>query len=151
MKGQTSLEFIFIILLIIVYLVTATMPLITSAKNVIIETTNIAQANNETQKIINAINEVSLGGTGTKKTITLHVPEQTTITCTETPSEIKFETTINQKPYPTKCTPAINNAICTKIFPSNTQLNCKKQNITGPAKTTATIEKTQIGTSFNAS
>jgi uncharacterized protein (UPF0333 family) len=150
MKGQTALEFMFIVLIAIVYLATVTMPLVSDAKSSLTEVTNITEANNEAQKIVNTINEVALGGTGTRKTISLFVPEKTIIYCRN--QTISFETTITQKPFPSQCTAMGNYATCTKTFTiTSPTLNCIRTNISGPVKATATIEKSPGQVNFNAS
>ena len=74
-KGQTSIEFMIIILIVIVYLVTVTRPLVEIAYISIEDIKSLTQTNNETQKILQTINRVNNFSAGTQETIQLVIPK----------------------------------------------------------------------------
>jgi hypothetical protein len=136
-KGQASLEFLFLVLIVIVYLTTTIMPLTKDASSAVSDVDSLAKANNETQKIINSINRVAAYGEGTRETLNILIPQNTTLFCADT--NISFKTTLLANPYPSQCP----SGICNKYFPTpqNTTLDCKLQTIIGPTKAQIIIEK----------
>ena len=68
-RGQTVLEFLLIILIIIIYLTTVIVPMANNAQGAINDTEKVARANNETQKLSNAIEKITLLGEGSRQTI----------------------------------------------------------------------------------
>ncbi|MFA6268793.1 MAG: class III signal peptide-containing protein [archaeon] len=142
-KGQVALEFIFLLLIVIVYLTTVTMPLGKETTALVNDVESVTKANNEVQKLTNAINEVSLLGVGSRKTVTVFAPQDTNIYCNA--ASISFETKLNQQPYPKQC-PSGN---CRKDFAiKNAILDCKLNLIKGPVKTNIIIEKTLTNITF---
>jgi uncharacterized protein (UPF0333 family) len=135
-KGQAVIEFILLILIIVVYLVSVTMPMVESTQGVIQDTKNITSANNESQKIINSINEINLFGNESKQTLILFIPNNTTIDCNNTKG-ITFKTQFTQAPFPADC----NNGLCTKTFSTSAPLNCILKEIKGPQKISVLIQK----------
>jgi len=136
-KGQAIIEFVFLILIIVVYLVSVTMPMVKDTQNIIQDTENVTRANNECQKITNSIKEINLFGEGSKQNLILFVPNNTNINCDNT-NGISFETQLTQTPFPREC----ENGICTKNFATSTLLDCNVKQIRGPQKITVTIQKT---------
>ena len=94
-KGQVAIEFIFILLIIIVYIFTVTKPLIDGAGDIVNDIERISRINNETEKISKLINNTQLLGIGTKNTINIFVPDQSTINCYDDTNKIGFSTKIN--------------------------------------------------------
>ena len=139
MKGQAALEFIFIILIVIVYLTTVTMPLVKDAQNILADVESIGRGNNEAQKIANSINEVWTMGDGSRQTLNIFLPANTTLRCAD--NNISFEATLLQRPFPSQCP----QGVCQKYFPSPTgaSLNCITELIEGPQKTNLRIEKAE--------
>ncbi len=80
-RGQAAIEFIFIILIVVVYLFSVTKPLIESTQSTITDIQNITLANNETQKIVNSVNKISLLGNSSKETLQLFIPENSFVGC----------------------------------------------------------------------
>jgi len=80
-KGQVAIEFIFILLVIIIYIFTVTKPIIQSGEGAVSDIDSIASMKRETQKITNAINRIYLLGDNSKETITLFIPQENSIFC----------------------------------------------------------------------
>ena len=137
-KGQVAIEFMFIILIVIVYISTVTIPLVKESKEAVTDVDSIARANNETQKIVNVINDVYLMGDGSRQTIKVYVPANTVIYCED--RNISFKTTLTLKPYPLQC----ESGVCTKVFilPKNVTMQCDREEFPSLAKITTVIEKT---------
>ncbi len=142
-KGQAVIEFIFLILIIVVYLVAVTIPLVKDTQNIIQDTENVTRANNECQKLSNSIKEINLFGEGSRQTLNLFVPNNTTIDCNNF-GKISFSTQLLQNPFPSQCA----SGICTKTFLTNSTLNCVTKQINGPQKISITIQKTNSGIDF---
>lgn len=128
-KGQTSIEFMIIILIVIVYLITVTRPIISSAQTSIEDIKNLTQTNNETLKILQTINRVSNFSLGTQETINLVIPKNSEIVCYDD-GNIGFIVKINQEgtnPQTNKCP----NNICDKNYYTNQKLDCIIQKLSG--------------------
>ena len=136
-RGQAALEFIFLILIVVIYLTTVVMPLTKDSKNAITDIDTIAKANNETQKIMNTIQRVSTFGVGTKETLTVFIPINTTIYCHD--KNISFVSTLTTKPYPAQCP----SGTCSKTFliPANKTMDCLGVTFTGPNTEQIVIKK----------
>lgn len=139
-RGQTVLEFLFLLLVIIVYLTTAVIPMAKNGQELVSDTENIAKANNEAQKLSLAIGQVSMLGENSRQTIDLFIPRNTTISCNTASNSINFIAQVKAKPFPAQC-PA---GECTKFFnaPNGVSLNCLMLPTAGPQKATIKIEKT---------
>ncbi len=93
-RGQVAIEFIFIILIVIVYLFGVTMPLLQNTRGIIEDIDNVTKANYATAQIANTGNRISLMGTGSKETITVFVPKNSIIGCDT--NNVYFNSTINR-------------------------------------------------------
>lgn len=124
-RGQVAIEFIFILLIIVVYIFTVTMPLIQSTESAIIDIEKIGKIKNEADKLNQTINKINLFGDGSKETINVFIPAQTQINCDETNNRISFTAQINR----TQINPTIancNNDICNYEYDQfqNLTLDC---------------------------
>lgn len=131
-KGQTSIEFLIIVLIIVVYLFTVTKPIIESSQGTIEDIKNLNQTKEETQKLIDSINKINNYSTNSKETIILITPKYSTIYCNND-GNIGFKTEINKKyinPQIRNC----ENNICDKNYSLNTALDCQIKEIIGLQK-----------------
>ena len=144
-RGQTVLEFLFLLLIIIIYLTTLIIPMSKDAQSAINDTEKLARANNETQKIANAIEKVSLLGNASRATIDVFVPEDTNISCSA--GQLSFNVQLTLKPFPAQCD---NTGKCTKNFAlqNNSTLNC---GITLPAYTKTSVKVEKSGSTVTVS
>ena len=115
-KGQAAIEFIFIILIIMVYIFTTSKPFIVNAQGAIEDIQNITKINYEAQKITDTITQVSLLGVGSKNTITIIVPSRTTLDCNSLDNTISFKTNINVTGQNPKVGVCGTDNICEKKF-----------------------------------
>jgi len=136
-RGQAALEFMFIILIVIIYLSTVVIPLTQDSKSAITDIDALSKANNESQKIINAIERVSTFGEGSKETLTVYLPANTTFTCSD--NNLSFQTILTAKPYPAQC--ILGSCTKTYLVPQSQTLDCKLETLIGPVKTKIVIEK----------
>ncbi|HNV01005.1 MAG TPA: hypothetical protein PKK60_01100 [archaeon] len=127
-KGQTSIEFLIIIVLIITYIVSVTYPMIKSAQSSVTDIRNLTQTDNECMKIMQGINRLNNFSNGSKETIILRIPENGKIYCYND-GNIGFSVKINEnKNNPeTKNCP---NDICDKNYFVNPDLKCLKNELT---------------------
>ena len=95
-KGQVALEFIFIILLIVVYIFSVTKPLIESSQGIIEDIDTITRSNNEATKLFNSVKRVSMLAEGSKETIQLFIPLNGEVGCYND-NTIGFRAKINQR------------------------------------------------------
>lgn len=112
-RGQVALEFIFILLIIIVYLFTVSKPLIDGASDVVNDIERVSRINNETTKISKTINNISIMGVGTKNTVNVFIPLESKLFCFDNSSKIGFSAKINLA----KTNPNLN--ICPNNFCDN--------------------------------
>ena len=95
-KGQAAIEFIFIVLLIVVYIFTVTKPLVDSTQGVIEDIDTVTRSNNEAQKIVNSVKRISMLGVGSKETINLFIPINGKVGCYKD-GNVGFVAKINQR------------------------------------------------------
>jgi uncharacterized protein (UPF0333 family) len=119
-KGQISIEFIMLILIIVIYLLTITRPLVNDSKSVIEDVHLIVRTESESKRIINSIIEVAMLGEGSKKTLELQIPQNAKIFC-NTDNSISFDLNL-QKPLDEQISECDNNTCCL-------EKNCKKKTI----------------------
>lgn len=84
MKGQTTIEFLLVTLIALVYLQAVVQPGILQSTGSLEDVQRITQAKIEAQKIANAIEEISLINGSAKKEVMLLVPKKTEIGLTDT-------------------------------------------------------------------
>jgi len=148
-KGQASIEFMFLILISIVYITTVVVPMAKNAQGLVYDTENISRTNSEAQKIVNAITNISMQSAGSRETVTVFIPADSNITCSS--SKISFATTLSIKEratIPSQCDPIT--FTCSKEFmlPSSAQIDCKIPGINGPVATKIIIEKQAAKVAF---
>lgn len=97
-RGQVSIEFILILLLMLLYISTLILPNIELAQSASEEIIGLSQTRVATEKITDTANQVALSSTYAKQTIKAFVPKNAVINCQEktdndgaTYAEITFE------------------------------------------------------------
>ena len=147
-RGQAAIEFIFIVLLIVVYLFSVTKPLVESSQGIIEDIDTVSRANNEAKKIVNSVKRVSMLGVGSKETVQLFIPKDGRVGCYND-GNIGFIAkinlrTLNGTPINTPTSLCPNNS-CDKNFDTpNVEIVC---NFNAPLKGTQrfSIIKTRSG------
>jgi len=94
-KGQVILEFIFIILIVVIYVFTVTKPFIDNSQNTITDIDALTRTNNETNKLVDSINKIYLLGNGSRETLELFVPINGQIICNSADNNIGFIVALN--------------------------------------------------------
>jgi uncharacterized protein (UPF0333 family) len=94
-RGQVILEFIFIILIVVIYIFTVTKPFMANSQETIFDIEALTRTNAETQKITNSINKLSLLGIGSKETLEIFLPAQSKILCNTSNNTFGFIVEIN--------------------------------------------------------
>jgi hypothetical protein len=127
-RGQAAIEFIFIILIVIIYVFTTSKPFIENAQGTIEDIQNITQINQETKRLNDAITKISLLGINSQNTLTLIIPKNAELFCLN--DKLRFETKINQTGNNPK-TGTCQNNVCDKNFEirNDITLNCDIQSI----------------------
>jgi hypothetical protein len=93
-KGQATIEFIFIILIVTIYIFGVTKPILENTQGTIEDIENISKANYAVQQVIDTTNKISFLGDGSKETITIFVPRNARIECND--NNIVLEIEINK-------------------------------------------------------
>ncbi|MFH1391364.1 MAG: hypothetical protein ABIH20_03580 [Candidatus Diapherotrites archaeon] len=81
MKGQASVEFLFTILIAIMFIVALVQPSAELASNSTKDVANLSKLKVSAEKLADTIQFVALSGEGTKQTINIVVPAEATINC----------------------------------------------------------------------
>jgi uncharacterized protein (UPF0333 family) len=136
-RGQVALEFIFILLIIIIYIFTVTKPIVENATGISEDIDSVSRANNEAQKLLNSVTRVSMMASGSKETLNMIVPKKSVVMC-HIDGVIGFSTKLNVKPYPPQCA----TGACDKNFgmPAGLKVNCPMVTISGQGKVTVRKE-----------
>jgi len=90
-KGQTSVEFLFLFLIMLMYIQTVVHPAVDDSSASIIAINRTGQAKLAAMKLSNAVNEVSALSGESSKTLWLFFDEDTNFWCDQANNEIKFE------------------------------------------------------------
>ncbi len=93
-SGQTSVEFLFIFMIMLFYLQIVIQPNVQDASESIIAVNRIGQAKMNAMKLANAVNEVTALGGESSKSIWLFLGDGTSVWCDEADKEIKYKATV---------------------------------------------------------
>ena len=85
MKGQAAVEFLLIILIGVLYITTIIIPNVENAEDRIIDVSNFAKLTVSAEKLSKSIQYISLAGDGSKQTIQMIVPSDSTFDCANLP------------------------------------------------------------------
>jgi len=94
-KGQTSIEFMLLIVISLLYIQTVISPNVNESLLSVSDTARVGQARLATEKLTNAINYVAASNSESKTTVNLFIPDRTIITCDESNKRISYQTTID--------------------------------------------------------
>lgn len=89
-KGQSSIEFMLLIVLILLYIQTIVQPVIAEGTRSLNDVMRVGQARFAAERIANAINYVNAAGEANKETIETFIPGRTRIYCNEADKLIRF-------------------------------------------------------------
>ena len=109
-KGQISIEFLLIMLIMLLYLQTIIRPGIDSAEMAASDVQRVDQTNLMAEKLASSINEIAAASGDTKKTIQLFLPENVFISCDVTNKTIDYNVGLEHPEETTACP----GNICTK-------------------------------------
>ncbi len=94
-KGQTSIEFMLLIVITLLYIQTVISPNINEALTSVSDTTRVGEARLATEKLANAINYVAASNSESKTTVNLFIPDRTVILCDEGDNIIGYQITVD--------------------------------------------------------
>ncbi len=103
-KGQISIEFILIILIVLVYITSVIQPTVKIATETTWDITRLSETKFAAQKLAAAINQLEASGGDGKKTISLFVPKGAVVECTGIAS-IDFTASLGSLSVPPVCDP----------------------------------------------
>ena len=102
-KGQVSIEFILIILILLIYIHSVILPTLNISTDTLQDVTRLSQTKFAAQKLGLAINQLEANKGDGKKTISLFVPEGASITCDGIGNEIDFTVEMSDLGTPPGC------------------------------------------------
>ncbi len=79
-KGQASAEYLLLLVVILIIMAAVTIPLVGSSVNSTMATSMTSDGVNAVQSIANAVNLVYANGPGARRTISIYIPQGTTLT-----------------------------------------------------------------------
>ena len=90
MKGQISIEFIIILVIMLIYIQTMIQPMMDASINSTQEVNALGQTRSATEKLVNAVDFVALSASSTKQQIHFYLPANVTLSCNDTGNEFSF-------------------------------------------------------------
>ena len=122
-KGQASVEFIFTLLIAVMFIVALVQPSAELAANSTKDVSNLSKLKVSAEKLADTIQFVALSGEGTKQAINLIVPEGAAISCLGTNLITQYALLSNngENDVPEASCPS---GICTNILNVGTGFNC---------------------------
>lgn len=103
LKGQVSIEFVLIIVLMLMFIQTVIEPSVSGASNALEDIRQAGEIKAASQKLADSVDELALAPDGAVKTIFLFVPKSSTITCDAANKQIKYDTNLSSEA--TACQP----------------------------------------------
>lgn len=94
-KGQVTIEFLFIFMIALIYIFSVVQPSITIAEAALRDVTATSQARLAAESLANAANQLMVSEGEAKKTISILVPEKTTIKCSPATPAIEFQVALS--------------------------------------------------------
>lgn len=156
LKGQVSIEFILIIVLMMMLIQTIIEPSINLASNALADIKRVGEAKAASQKLVNALDELALSGDGAVKTIFLFVPENSVVKCDEDNKRVVFdanlssEATACQPPAETIQPPDNDAKNCRYALQTIAIINCITADFNGLAKgRTFEVRLSKVGVTVN--
>ncbi|MFH1234809.1 MAG: hypothetical protein V1493_04330 [Candidatus Diapherotrites archaeon] len=108
-KGQTSIEFLFLFLIMLYYLTTVIQPAVDAASFKIVAVNRTGQAKLAAMKLANAINEIGSLSGDSRKTIWLFAEDCTEIKCNSATNTIDYNARFGMQSNSMDCTAGISN------------------------------------------
>lgn len=96
-RGQTSIEFLFLFLIMLIYVNTIVYPNMNISRAYIEETHRVGQARLAIKQIANAVTEVAASSGESKQTLYVFLDSNTELICDETNNKIRFEVKMNNQ------------------------------------------------------
>ncbi|MBI5884730.1 hypothetical protein HZB89_01385 [archaeon] len=103
LKGQASIEFLLIIVIMIVFIQTIVQPAVLASADALEDVRQVGETKAAAQKLVNALDELSLAGDNAVKTIFIFVPGNSVIECSQLDSRIVYAASL--KSEATACQP----------------------------------------------
>ncbi|MFH1256138.1 MAG: hypothetical protein V1494_02490 [Candidatus Diapherotrites archaeon] len=149
-KGQVTVEFLLLLLVMLLYVQTIIQPNIQITAAAAQDVSNVGRGVAELQKFYNAVLDVSNSGGDAKRTATLFIPPETTFTCSDSSAkvEILLSDTLSSYPVSSLSCNSGTNACTKEISLTSLGVICS-ESITGPVAKSLKIEKT--GNTVNVS
>ncbi len=128
-KGQISIEFILILVVMLVYIQTVVQPVLGDAFKHTDDVSRLGQINSSLEKLVNSIDFISLSPSNSEQEIRLFLPANSLLKCTSS-REISFELNLNSPAQGTFCAQDgdSSDSKCTKKMKTvnATSLDCSK-------------------------
>jgi len=144
-KGQASIEFIFLIIIILVYIHAILYPTVTYATSAANDAKRISEASFAAQKLADAINYVSSSSGDSVQILSVFIPKEATISCSSvaavcspSPNCVVMETALDPATGPSAACGGT--TTCTKSYAIAQSLNCG--NSSGPLMQRYKVSKT---------
>ena len=80
-KGQASIEFLLTLLIALIYISTIIQPAVDTSQSAMTDVANLSKLTISQEKITNAIEYVNLSGRGTRQTMQIVIPKDSTLQC----------------------------------------------------------------------
>ena len=144
-KGQISIEFILIILIVLIYIHSVIQPTAKAAAQSTEDVARLAQTKLAAQKLGAAINELQANQSDGKKTIELFVPKDGTVTCNGSANVIEFSATMSSLRNPQGCTNKVCSGSVKLITGAGSGLSCFGGSNASNVFREVTVSKTNSG------
>ena len=143
-KGQASIEFMLLLIIMLMYVQLIIVPSIDVAAASSEDVVRLGEARFAAEKLANTVNYVSASTGESKQTIKLFVPRETTIECNDTDNTIDFSVNMSME---TGGIIGCSGTLCEKSIPvmTATDLVCVMSQVLGPNLATVVVNKEASG------
>jgi uncharacterized protein (UPF0333 family) len=130
-KGQISIEYILLIIVLLVFIQSFIQPVFESSINASQDVSLVGQARSGAQKLVNALNFVGASPGDMKQTVDFFLPANSTLSCDSATKVVTFTTLLSAEHD--SCTAGL----CTKSLPiyDSINLNCDNLGTLSPGET----------------
>jgi uncharacterized protein (UPF0333 family) len=125
-KGQVSIEYILILVIMLIYIQIMVQPILETAVESSEEISQLGQVKAATEKLSNAVDFISLSSGNSKQTVGFYLPAHTAINCLGSSKEFRFSADIKVTHEACQNDRDADDLLCTKRIPvvGSSNLSC---------------------------
>ena len=145
-KGQISMEFILLIVVMLLYLQTIIQPLADTSVNSVDDVTRLSQVKLAAEKLVSVVDYVSSQSNESKYSTLLAIPKDANISCNSLTGSVTYRVVMAEQSTNPKCPGFGTGSLCEdSIMFLDSDVGCNLPDIAGPNTYTVSVVKDDSG------